>query len=112
MTLQPTESKDYQIKMTEKEKMLAGEVYSALDPELIKELMTTREVLYEYNSLRPSETQRMKEILKGLFGHVADDDFLINQPFRCDYGKQISIGKRFFANNNRPSESMGRMGRR
>ena len=85
--------------MTEKEKMLAGEVYSAV-PELIKELMTTREVLYEYNSLRPSETQRMKEILKGLFGHVADDDFLINQPFRCDYGKQISIGKRFFANFN------------
>ena len=86
--------------MTEKEKMLAGEVYSAVDQELIKELMTTREVLYEYYSLRPSETQRMKEILKGLFGHVADDDFLINQPFRCDYGKQISIGKRFFANFN------------
>ena len=78
--------------MTEKEKMLAGEVYSAVDPELIEELMATREVLYEYNFLRPSETQRMKEILKGLLGHVADDKFLINQPFRCDYGKQISIG--------------------
>ena len=47
--------------MTEKEKMLAGEVYSAVDPELIEELMATREVLYEYNSLRPSEIQRMKE---------------------------------------------------
>ena len=34
--------------MTEKEKMLAGEVYSAVDPELLKELMATREVLYEY----------------------------------------------------------------
>ena len=56
--------------MTEKEKMLAGEVYSAVDPELIEELMATREVLYEYNFLRPSETQRMKEILKGLLGHV------------------------------------------
>ena len=66
--------------MTEKEKMLAGEVYSAIDPELIEELMMTREVLYEYNSLRPSKTH--------------------NQPFRCDYGKQISIGKRFFANFN------------
>ena len=52
--------------MTEKEKMLAGEVYSAVDPELIEELMATREILYEFNSLRPSETQRMKEILKGL----------------------------------------------
>ena len=67
-------------RMTEKEKMLAGEVYSAVDPELIEELMATREVLYEYNFLRPSETQRMKEILKGLLGHVADDDFLITSP--------------------------------
>ena len=86
--------------MTEKEKMLAGEVYSAIDPELIEELMATREVLYEYNSLRPFQTQRMKEILKGLLGHVADEDFLINKPFHSDYGKQISIGRRFFANFN------------
>ena len=86
--------------MTEKEKMLAGEVYDATDPELIGELMATREVLYEYNTLRPSECKRMKEILKGLLGHVGDNNFLINQPFRCDYGKQISIGKRFFANFN------------
>ncbi len=86
--------------MTEKEKMLSGEVYSAVAPELLEELMETREMLYEYNSLHPSETRRMKEILKGLLGYVADDEFLINQPFRCDYGKQISIGKRFFANFN------------
>ena len=86
--------------MTEKEKMLAGMVYDATTPELIAELQATREVLYEFNSLRPSETQQMKEILKGLFGKVGDDDFIINQPFRCDYGKQISIGKRFFANFN------------
>ena len=44
--------------MTEKEKMLAGEVYSAVDPELLEELMVTREMLYEYNSLHPSETRR------------------------------------------------------
>ena len=85
---------------TEKEKMLAGEIYSAVDQQLIEELMETREVLYEYNSLRPTETRRMKEILKGLLGHVADDELIINQPFRCDYGKQIRVGKRFFANFN------------
>ena len=86
--------------MTEKEKMLAGMVYDATNSEMIAELQTTREVLYEFNSLHPSETQRMKEILKALFGSVGDDNFLINQPFRCDYGKQVSIGKRFFANFN------------
>lgn len=86
--------------MTEKEKMLAGMVYDATTPELIAELQNTREILYEFNMLRPSETLRMKNILKSLLGHTGDDYFLINQPFRCDYGKQISIGKRFFANFN------------
>ena len=86
--------------MTEKEKMLAGEIYSAVDQKLLEELTATRDKIFEYNSLRPSETKRMKEIIKELFGHVADDEFILNQPFRCDYGKQISIGKRFFANFN------------
>lgn len=86
--------------MTEKEKMLAGLVYNAVDPELQKGLQATREALHEFNMLRPSETQRMKEILKSLLGSTGDDDFLINQPFRCDYGKHLSIGKRFFANFN------------
>ena len=86
--------------MNEKEKMLAGLVYDATNPELVAELLVTREILYEYNSLKPSETGRMKEILKGLLGHIDDDNFIINQPFHCDYGKQISIGKRFFANFN------------
>lgn len=86
--------------MTEKEKMLAGEVYSAVDHTLLSELMETREKIYDYNSLRPSETQKMKELLKDLLGHIGDDEVIINQPFRCDYGKQISVGKRFFANFN------------
>ena len=86
--------------MTEKEKMLAGLIYDATNPELIAELQATREVIYEFNTLRPSETQRMREILKSLLGYTGDDDFVINQPFRCDYGSQISIGKRFFANFN------------
>lgn len=86
--------------MTEKEKMLAGEVYCAIDPQLLKELAETREVIHDYNLLRPSENEKKLELLKGLLGHIGDDKIIINQPFRCDYGKQISIGKRFFANFN------------
>ena len=67
--------------MTEKETMLAGLVYDAVNPELQEGLQATKEALYEFNMLRPSETQRMKEILKGLLGSVGDDNFLINQPF-------------------------------
>lgn len=86
--------------MTEKEKMLAGEVYCAIDPQLLKELDEAREVIHDYNLLRPSENEKKLELLKGLLGHIGDDKIIINQPFRCDYGKQISIGKRFFANFN------------
>ena len=76
--------------MTEKEKMLAGEVYSAIDPQLLEELKVAREKIYEYNALRPSESDKMKEIIKNLFGHVGDDNFLINQEVVITYmTKQI-----------------------
>ena len=86
--------------MTEKEKMLAGLIYSAVDEELLKELNEVKDIIHKYNSLLPSASQERFAILKGLLGHTADDVFIINQPFYCDYGKQISIGKRFFANFN------------
>ena len=75
-------------------------VYSAVDQELLRELNEVKEIIHEYNALRPSETARRLEILKGLLGHVTDDEIIVNQPFYCDYGKQISVGKRFFANFN------------
>ena len=86
--------------MTEKEKMLAGQVYSAVDPQLLQELGQTRLLVRAYNDLPPSETGKMRELLKQLLGAVGNDEIIINQPFRCDYGKQIRVGKRFFANFN------------
>ena len=86
--------------MTEKEKMLAGEYYSATDPELVRELNETKDIIQQYNNLRPSDTQGRFEILKNLIGKMADDNALIIQPFFCDYGKHIRVGKRFFANFN------------
>jgi len=86
--------------MTEKEKMLAGLNYSAIDPELLRELSETREKIYDYNALRPSETEKMKAMLHDILGHIGDDDITVNQPFHCDYGRQISVGRRFFANFN------------
>ena len=86
--------------MTEKEKMLSGLTYSAVDRELLEELNAVKEIIHDYNSLRPSENRKRLEILKGLLGHIEDDEVIINQPFYCDYGKQISVGRRFFANFN------------
>ena len=84
--------------MTEKEKMLAGLEYSAVDAQLLEELNAVKGIIHEYNQLAPSQTGRRREILKGLLGNIADDEIIINQPFYCDYGKQISVGRRFFAN--------------
>ena len=86
--------------MTEKEKMLSGMVYSAIDDQLLKELNEVKEIIHEYNALKPSQTLRRFQILKDLLGYVADDEIIVNQPFYCDYGKQIRVGKRFFANFN------------
>ena len=86
--------------MTEKEKMLSGMVYSAIDDQLLKELNEVKEIIHEYNALKPSQTLRRFQILKDLLGHVADDEIIVNQPFYCDYGKRIRVGKRFFANFN------------
>ena len=84
--------------MTEKEKMLAGMVYSATDRELLEELNGVKEVIHRYNALSPADYEGRLGILKELLGYIGDDDIIINQPFYCDYGKQISVGKRFFAN--------------
>ena len=86
--------------MTEKEKMLAGELYNALDSQLIKELNETKDVIHQYNLLMPTELEKRRQMLIELLGHVGDDKVFINQPFYCDYGKHISVGKRFFANFN------------
>ena len=84
--------------MTEKEKMLAGMVYSATDRELLEELNGVKEVIHRYNALSPANNSGRLGILKDLLGNIGDDNIIINQPFYCDYGKQISVGKRFFAN--------------
>ncbi len=86
--------------MTEKEKLLAGQVYSATDAELLRELNACKDVIHQYNQLLPSKRAERLEVLKGLLGHIGDDNILINQPFFCDYGSNISVGKRFFANFN------------
>ncbi len=89
--------------MTEEEKiweqMLSGEIYDATHPALLRRLEATREKLWEFNNLRPSQVAEQKAILHELLGGHGEW-FQINQPFRCDYGSNIYIGEGFFANFN------------
>lgn len=83
--------------MTEYKKMLAGEIYAADDAYLVNILNEVKDKCWEYNQLRPTMLKERNAFLKDLLGKC-DDDTFINQPFYCDYGKHISVGKRFFAN--------------
>lgn len=83
--------------MTEKEKMLAGEIYDACNPELLEELNAVKVLCQQYNQLLPTDFAARNKMLQQMLGQ-ADADTFINQPFYCDYGKHIRVGKRFFAN--------------
>ncbi len=86
--------------MTEKEKMLKGMIYDANnDPLLISERIECKELCYDYNNLRPKDAEMRREIIMKILGSVRGD-FLIEQPFLCDYGYNIYIGNNFYANHN------------
>lgn len=84
---------------TEKEKMLEGLPYKASDKELSMARLQAKELLFDFNQLRPKEIKQRKNILKRLFEKTGVH-FYIEPPFRCDYGSNISIGENFFANYN------------
>ena len=83
--------------MTEYEKMVAGEIYDACDAELLKELNAVKVLCQQYNNLLPTDFAARNAMLQQMLGQ-ADQDTFINQPFYCDYGRHIRVGKRFFAN--------------
>lgn len=86
--------------MSEKEKLDNGEIYNPnYDEELKNEILNAKEICSKYNKTNPREKDKRVEILKSLFGKT-DGDFLIEQPFYCDYGYRIKIGKNFYANHN------------
>lgn len=85
--------------MTEKEKMLSGIDYYSQDEELIVEINRTKDLIWEYNNIRPTNIEDRKKIIKSIIPDIGEN-FLINQPFRCDFGSNIKIGNNFFSNFN------------
>ena len=84
---------------TEKEKMLNEEYYDASGEELTKEREYAKDLCYDYNHTRPSEKEKLKNIIKKLFKSTGQN-YRINPPFFCDYGYNISIGENFYSNYN------------
>lgn len=83
--------------MTEKQKMLAGELYNPSDDELVRLRLNARLLAEELNSTSAVSEQQRVEIIKRLFGTTGDNIF-IEPWFNCDYGFNIHVGDNFFAN--------------
>jgi len=83
---------------TEKQKMIAGELYDARDSQLVAERQRARNLLRRLNESREDEQERRAKILMELIG--AETDAHIEPPFFCDYGTNITLGKKVFMNFN------------
>ncbi len=69
------------------------------DPALIAERLECKQLCHEYNNLSPKDTMTRNETLRRIIGKI-EGDILIEQPFICDYGYNIHIGKNFYSNYN------------
>ena len=85
--------------MTEKEKMLAGELYDCGDPELMELWNAGKNLMQRYNSLDYSNRAEQSKILDELLGGRGEHT-QITAPFFVDYGKFIFLGNNCEINMN------------
>lgn len=86
------------------EKMISGMLYSCMAPELVESRNRARRTAQRFNTYVPDESlsaaevgeERMK-MIKGLFGKVGEDSY-VEPSLQVDYGCNISVGERFYAN--------------
>lgn len=83
--------------ITEKEKMLAGELYVPNDPKLLKDREIARIKTHEYNQTNDVEKKRRVQLLKDLLGSTGENVYM-EPNIRVDYGYNIHVGDNFFAN--------------
>jgi maltose O-acetyltransferase len=84
---------------TDRQKMLAGELYDPLDPELVEARGRARDLCQALNASREDEQDGRRKILMELFG-AGGDSVWMQPPFFCDYGVNIELGERVFFNFN------------
>ena len=84
---------------TERQKMLAGEMYDPLDLELVAARARARDLCQDLNATREADQAGRRRILRELFGKGGDTVWM-QPPFYCDYGTNIELGERVFFNFN------------
>jgi maltose O-acetyltransferase len=84
---------------SERDKMLAGELYDPLDPELAAARVKARDLCQALNATREADERERRQLLIELFG-AGGDQVWMQPPFFCDYGANIFLGTRVFFNFN------------
>jgi maltose O-acetyltransferase len=82
---------------SQRERMLAGDLYLADDPQLVQESRRAEALTNEYNESSPFDPARRMRILGDLLGSIGEETE-IRPPFYCDYGRNVHIGARTFVN--------------
>jgi maltose O-acetyltransferase len=83
--------------LSEKEKMLGGELYRSTDPELQAEMAKAQQHLRRLNAIPNEAADQRFEVLQEMLGQIGIGS-QIKSPFSCDYGMHIRIGKNGFIN--------------
>lgn len=79
------------------DRMLAGELYLADDPEITQRQLAAMDLISAYNATTVHEPDERTRLLNALLGSIGTDT-VIRPPFHVDYGFQIHMGSRCFAN--------------
>ncbi|QCJ44508.1 sugar O-acetyltransferase [Bacillus sp. S3] len=82
---------------TEKEKMIAGEMYNPADPVLVKERNEVRGKVRIYNQTVETEGEKRTKLLKEILGSTGDNIYM-EPNIRFDYGYNTHVGENFYAN--------------
>ncbi|MEG1343261.1 MAG: sugar O-acetyltransferase [Pseudomonas sp.] len=85
--------------LSEKQKMLSGQLYHASCPELQAEQIANKHWMQRYNNSAELLNDQRRELLVEHF-KVVGDGAVIRPPFYCDYGYNISVGSNVFMNFN------------
>jgi maltose O-acetyltransferase len=85
--------------ITEREKMLAGDLYDPLAPELVAARTRARDLCRALNDTREADEAERRRIIVDLLG-AGGESAWIQPPFYCDYGTNITLGTRVFFNFN------------
>lgn len=87
------------VNSSERQKMLAGQLYDPGDPELVAARARARDLCQDLNATREAQQAERRKILRDLFGAGGETAWM-QPPFFCDYGTNIELGERVYFNFN------------